>query len=527
MLKGYNFIGFERSGQSTQTIKVYSTLEQRYLNDTFYPATDAEIELAVQKAKSAFTALKEISNEQRAAFLEAIAAEIEANAEENISKALVETALPKGRLEGETGRTTGQLRFFAKIVREGSYQNCIIDLAQPERSPLPKPGLRTINVPLGPVVVFAASNFPFAFSTAGGDTASALAAGCPVIVKAHPAHLGTNELISACILRAAEKCNMPNGVFSSLNGEGAELGAKLAAHPGIKAIGFTGSRNAGLALSKIASEREVPIPVYAEMSSVNPVVILPELLAEKAEETAGKLAASISLGAGQFCTNPGLLFVLNDKNWDVFAQTLQQKLSDTAGQVMLNRGIAQHYYESKDKLRQSKSSETLLFAADEQESFKAAPGIFKVSLDDFLADKHLQNEVFGPTSIMVVCNSKSDLLDGLESLEGQLTATVFGTASELQNYRDLVAVLTEKAGRIIFNSAPTGVEVSYAMVHGGPFPATSDARSTSVGGAAINRFLRPVCFQDFPDDILPEGLKNENKQRILRKVDGIYNTKDI
>lgn len=527
MLKGTNFIGFERSAKGDKKTKVFSTLNKQELDQEFVTATDEEIDAAIAKAKSAFKQLKKISDIKRASFLEAIADEIEQHAEENIKMAMEESGLPEGRLKGETGRTVGQLRFFAQIVREGSYMQSIIDVAQPERQPLAKPGLRTRNLPLGPVAIFAASNFPFAFSTAGGDTASALAAGCPVILKAHPAHLGTNELISGCISRAAEKTNMPDGIFSSLNGDGAELGIKLAKHLGIKAIGFTGSRKAGLALAKIAAERETPIPVYAEMSSVNPVVILPGLLAESAQQTGEKIAGSITLGAGQFCTNPGLLFCIDNENTTAFISALENTLAKTAPQVMLNKGIAENFYELKNQMNNLAETETLVAEKDPKEEFKAAPALHKTSAKAFIKNKKMQQEVFGPSSLIVIAENKEDLNAALESLEGQLTATIFGKENELSAYAEVIDILTEKVGRIIFNNVPTGVEVSYAMVHGGPYPATTDARTTSVGGEAIKRFLRPVCFQDFPDEVLPDGLKDKNPDHILRKVDGKYNSESL
>ncbi len=527
MLKGYNFIGYEKSGAGNHTIQVFSTLEKKYLADTFFVATDDEINATIAKAKSAFKLMKQIPDENRALFLETIALEIERTAEENIEMAVLESGLPIGRLQGETGRTVGQLRLFAKIVREGTYMQSIIDTADSQRSPLPKPGLRTRSLPLGPVVVFAASNFPFAFSTAGGDTASALAAGCPVILKAHPSHLGTNNLITECIIRAAKKCDMPDGIFSSLNGEGAELGIKLVKHPDVKAVGFTGSRKAGMALVKTASEREVPIPVYAEMSSVNPVVILPELLSAKAKETAEKLAGSICLGAGQFCTNPGLIFLIKDNYTSEFIQSLKAALQNIAPQVMLNKDISENYYHLIDALNKNAHTQAIVNLKDTKSEFKAVPSLFQVSAKDFIIDKSLQQEVFGPTSLLVICENKQELISAIESTEGQLTATILATDHELPSHLDILDSLTEKAGRIIFNNMPTGVEVSYAMIHGGPYPATSDGRTTSVGGEAIKRFLRPVCFQDFPNSVLPEGLKNTNPNEMIRKVDGVYTSKNL
>lgn len=527
MFEGANFIGFERSAKGDKKIKVFSTVKRETLDGEFFAATDDEIDDAVAKAKDAFKQMKKIVDLDRAQFLEAIADEIEQHAEENIKMAMEESGLPEGRLKGETGRTVGQLRFFAQIIKEGSYTQSTIDTAEPDRKPVAKPGMRTRNMPLGPVAIFAASNFPFAFSTAGGDTVSALAAGCPVIVKAHPAHLGTNELISACISRAAKRTNMPDGIFSSLNGDGPELGIKLAKHPGIKAIGFTGSRKAGLALAKIAIERETPIPVYAEMSSVNPVVILPGLLIAHAQQTAEKIAGSITLGAGQFCTNPGLLFCINDENTSSFISMLQKALACTAPQVMLNKGIAENFYSLKKEMNHQGEMETLVLEEDPKEEFKAAPALHKTSAKAFIKNKKMQQEIFGPSSIVVVAENKDELIAALESLEGQLTATIFANENELSPYTEVMDVLTEKVGRIIFNNVPTGVEVSYAMIHGGPYPATTDARSTSVGGEAIKRFLRPVCFQGFPNDVLPNGLKDENPNHILRKVDGKYNTESL
>jgi NADP-dependent aldehyde dehydrogenase len=375
-------------------------------------------------------------------------------------------------------------------------------------------------LPIGPVAVFAASNFPFAFSTAGGDTASALAAGCPVIVKAHSSHLGTNELVANAIIKAAQRCNMPDGVFSSLVGEGSVLGQSLAKHPVIKAVGFTGSFRAGMALFKTANERNTPIPVYAEMSSINPILILPDKLEEDINKTAAMVAGSITLGVGQFCTNPGLLFLLYNATSKQFIEELVNLLKATPASTMLNQTICKSYYSGMQLLRKEKGVTALLDATDGSSMYKASASLMQVSAKDFTGNKALQNEVFGPSSLIILCDTPDELLKAVSALHGQLTGTVIGTEKDAETFTEHISMLTERVGRLVFNGVPTGVEVSYAMVHGGPFPATTDARSTSVGADAIKRFVRPVCFQDCPSSFLPQSLKNENASGIMRKVNG-------
>jgi 2,5-dioxopentanoate dehydrogenase len=523
MFSGHNHIGFTISAEGDQKITVFSTLQQNFLPEEFTLATDTEIEDALSKAKAAFDTYKKTSAEVRAIFLETIAEEIINIGDALIQRAMLETGLPEARLVGERGRTVNQLKLFASLLREGSWVEAVIDPAQPDRKPLPRADLRKMLFPVGPVVVFGASNFPFAFSTAGGDTASALAAGCPVIVKAHNSHLGTNELVANAITAAAIKCGMPDGVFSSLVGEGAKLGQTLAKHPVVKAIGFTGSFKAGTALYKTAvNDRETPIPVYAEMSSINPVVVLPQKLREDSDTVATQLTGSITLGVGQFCTNPGLLFVIDSDETKQFVQKLASQLASVPEAVMLNKTICESYYTGREQLVDQKGVKQLIFGEDKSSSFKGSPALLEVNANDFIANADLQNEVFGPASLVVICNNESELFEAIQSLHGQLTGTVFGTAHDIKTYSETIDVLAEKVGRIIYNSVPTGVEVCHAMVHGGPYPATTDGRTTSVGAEAIKRFVRPVCYQDCPEEALPDALKDANPLGIMRKVDGRY-----
>jgi 2,5-dioxopentanoate dehydrogenase len=382
--------------------------------------------------------------------------------------------------------------------------------------------------PIGPVAVFAASNFPLAFSTAGGDTASALAAGCPVIVKAHSAHLGTNELVASAIIAAAQKCKMPDGVFSSLIGEGAQLGQKLVKHPGIKAVGFTGSFRGGMALLKAAvNEREEPIPVYAEMSSINPVLVLPNKIKQDVDGVASQLSASITLGVGQFCTNPGLVYVLKDANTETFIQKLAQALQQVLPATMLNQTICGAYYKERQQLLSTQNVETVWTGDEGKEDYKAGASLAKTTAKNFNENSSLQNEVFGPSSLVVVCEDENELRSALQSLHGQLTGTVIGTPDDFKKFQSCVEILVSKVGRVIYNGVPTGVEVCNAMMHGGPFPSTTFAHFTSVGTEAVKRFLRPVCYQDCLQEFLPDALKNENPLHIMRKVNGEFTREKI
>ncbi|HEV3224996.1 MAG TPA: aldehyde dehydrogenase (NADP(+)) [Puia sp.] len=528
MLKGYNIIGDTEIAEGEDYLQAFSPTHQKNLPEKFIIATEKELETAVTKSVFAFDSYKNKSAQERAIFLEAIAEEIDNIGNELIDRAKLETGLTEQRLTGERGRTTGQLKLFAELLREGSWVEAVIDEALPNRKPFPRSDLRKMNIAIGPVAVFGASNFPFAFSTAGGDTASALAAGNPVIVKAHPSHLGTNELMGTAIKIAAEKCNMPDGVFSFVIGDGSKTGLQLVKNPGIKAVGFTGSYRAGMAIYKTATnEREIPIPVFAEMSSINPVLLLPAKLKQDADALVIQLAGSISLGVGQFCTNPGLLFLIADENFDGFTTKLKEALTAIPEAPMLNQGICNSYYMNRQVMAKHKGVTVLYMGEDGSAVNKGSSALFQVNAKDFIQNQDLQNEVFGPASLIVKCEDERDLLKVLKSLHGQLTCTVFGDSADILKYAGCIEILTGKAGRLIFNGVPTGVEVSYAMVHGGPFPATTDARSTSVGADAIKRFLRPVCFQDCPQDLLPDALKNENPLGILRKINGRYTRESI
>lgn len=522
MLKGYNLIGFTESAEGDTFLQAFSPVKQTNLPENFPVATAAEVDKAVAKAVAAFDVYKALPPETKAVFLETIAEEITALGDALIQRAMLETGLPEARLTGERGRTTGQLKLFADLLREGSWVEAVIDEALPERKPLARSDLRKMMVPLGPVAVFGASNFPFAFSTAGGDTASALAAGNPVIVKAHPSHPGTNELVATAINTAAQKCHMPDGIFSFVIGESA-TGMQLVKHPGIKAVGFTGSFHAGMAIYKAAiDERQTPIPVYAEMSSINPVLILPQQLKEDPEKIATLLAGSITLGVGQFCTNPGLLFLIADENAESFIQLLAQKLMSLPTGIMLNKNICSSYYRNTLNVAQQTGVTTLLIGNDAVNEVKGSPALMQVNARDFINNPQLQDEMFGPASLIIKCHDKAELLQALQSLHGQLTGTVIGNLHDHQTFLTCIEALTYKVGRIVYNAVPTGVEVCHAMVHGGPFPATTDLRSTSVGADAIKRFVRPLCLQDCPQEFLPDALKNENPLNIMRKINGRY-----
>lgn len=523
MLKGFNLVGNRESSKGEKTLQAFSPVQQSSLPEKFAVATEEEVNEAAGMAEKAFAVYSKGTAEQKAVFLETIADEIMALGDELIKRAMLESGLPEARLTGERGRTTGQLKLFASLLREGSWVEAVIDEAMPERQPLPRADLRKMLVPIGPVAVFGASNFPFAFSTAGGDTASALAAGNPVIVKAHESHLGTNEMMATAIKNAVQKCNLPEGVFSFVIGEGPVTGLQLVKHPAIKAIGFTGSYKAGMAIYKAATlERAVPIPVYAEMSSINPVLLLPNQLKANVSTIAAQLAGSITLGVGQFCTNPGLIFLINDDATETFIHELKEKLSAIPAGVMLNKNVCSNYYAARNKAIKEDHVTVLHEGADESANTKGSPALLKVVAADFIANPNLQNEIFGPASLLIISNDKADLLKALENVHGQLTGTVMGNTSDYAAYADCINALSAKVGRLIYNGVPTGVEVCHAMVHGGPFPATTDARSTSVGADAIKRFVRPFCWQDCPQELLPIELKDGNPAGIMRKVNGVY-----
>jgi alpha-ketoglutaric semialdehyde dehydrogenase len=526
IITGKNFSGFATTASGTSTFQAANPSTSSLLPEVFYNATNDEIKTAAAKAAAAFTVYNQKSPAEKAAFLDAVADEIMALGDELINRASAESGLPAARLTGERGRTTGQLKMFAQLLREGSWVSASIDTAIPDRQPLPKPDLRRMMEAIGPVVVFGASNFPFAYSAAGGDTASALAAGCPVIVKAHPSHPGTDELVSQAIINAAKKTNMPDGVYSMVhcNNEGA---INLVTNPAIKAVGFTGSRKGGMAIFNAAVNRPEPIPVYAEMSAVNPIIILPGAVAANGAAIANGLTASVTLGVGQFCTNPGLIFMVDDTNAPSFLQTLSAAIEKTAPATMLSKGICSNYENGVARLKDNKAVSVLSNGgtAAATDKTEAIPYVFTVQQKDFIADESLAAEVFGPATTIVLCNNVDEIKDALKIIEGQLTATLHATDADAAVVSDIVALMKEKAGRLVFGGFPTGVEVADAMVHGGPFPATTDGRTTSVGTAAINRFVRPVAYQNFPQHLLPDTLKDSNPLHILRQVNGVF-TKD-
>jgi 2,5-dioxopentanoate dehydrogenase len=519
-IEGKQIIGFSSAAEGKETFRSANPATGVSLEYIFYKATESEVDKTALLAASAFQLYRKKSGKEKAEFLETISNEIKALGDELIQMCVTETALPKGRIEGERDRTVNQLALFAALLREGSWLDARIETAIPDRTPLPKADIRYMEIGLGPVVVFGASNFPLAFSVAGGDTASALAAGCPVIVKAHSAHPATGELVGKAIQKAAKKCNMPDGVFSLLHGDGTTVGIQLVKHPEVKAVGLTGSFKAGKALFDTAAKRQVPIPVYAEMGSTNPVFILPQAMKLRKEQIAQGFAASVTLGVGQFCTNPGLLIHEKSTGANEFTNQLEEFFSKTSGGVMLTQGIHQAYQKGISHHVGLEGIQQLASGTVSGEVNTACPILFRTDMDTFVKNPELAEEIFGPTSVVVEASSKSEILSIAKNLSGHLTATVHGTEEDLVSYKDLFDILEQKVGRVVINGFPTGVEVCHAMVHGGPFPSTTDGRSTSVGTAAIHRFTRPVSYQNMPDALLPDELKNLNPLAVWRLVNG-------
>jgi len=482
-------------------------------------ATPDDVDAACELAQAAFDPYRALAPEVRARFLEAIADRILGLGGALIERAMQETGLPLARLEGERTRTVNQLRLFARVVRDGYCHGATLDGALPDRVP-PRPDLRLRRIGLGPVAVFGASNFPLAFSVAGGDTASALAAGCPVVVKGHGAHPGTSELVGRAVQQAAIDTGMPEGVFALLFGEGRAIGQQLVSHPAIKAVGFTGSRAGGLALLRTAAARHEPIPVHAEMSSINPVFLLPGVLAGDSAPLALAYADSLTLGAGQFCTNPGLVLALEGADLDRFTAAAAAALQAKDGATMLTPGIHQAYQAGLARLDQMDGVSLLARGRAGAGACPAQPALYACCGDTFLAVRALADENFGPSAVLVRCRDFAQMRAIAERLEGQLTATIHMADGDADLARALLPTLERKAGRVLFNGFPTGVEVAHAMVHGGPFPATSDSRTTSVGAAAIERFLRPVCWQNAPAELLPPELADANPLHLARIVDG-------
>ena len=514
---GQQFIAGQRSSAGGTPLYSVDASTGDNLPYTFSQASEAEVDQAVEAAAAAFAEYRQLPPARRAEFLEAIAAELDELDDAFVAIVCRETALPPARIQGERGRTSGQMRLFAQVLRRGDYLGARIDRALPDRQPLPRVDLRQMRIGVGPVAVFGASNFPLAFSTAGGDTAAALAAGCPVVFKAHSGHMATADLVACAIVRAAERTGMPKGVFNMIFGGG--VGAALVKHPLIQAVGFTGSLKGGDALCRMAAERPQPIPVFAEMSSINPVIVLPGALAKRGDSIAAELAGSVCLGAGQFCTNPGLVVGLASPAFTGLLDDLGQRLDQQAGQTLLNAGGLRSYVSGLEHLAQHDGIRKL--AGQPQAGEQARAQLYQADARLLVeSDPVLQEEVFGPTTVAVEVRDDAELRAALLGLRGQLTATLIGEAEDFAAYAWLVPLLEEKVGRILINGYPTGVEVCDAMVHGGPYPATSDARGTSVGTLAIDRFLRPVCYQNYPQGLLPEALRDENPLGLRRLVDG-------
>lgn len=472
-----------------------------------------------ESAQEAFLFYKNLSGIEKGAFLETLAEILESHRAEIVPLAVKESNLPEGRINGELGRTTGQIKLFANLVKEGSWVEATVDPADPGRQPLPKADIRRMLTPLGPVVVFGASNFPLAFSTAGGDTISALAAGCPVIYKAHPAHPETSKKVAECIAEAITKSGLPSGIFTHIEG-GIDVGQALVKHPLAKAVGFTGSHAGGKALFDLAGQREEPIPVYAEMGSVNPIFCFPEKLEKNNDALAKAFISSLTLGVGQFCTNPGLIFVPKAQA-KAFENAIAEELNDIASAPMLHPGIAQAYYDSI-QFFQSREELRWVKVADPQHLINGSTALAEIQAADWIKDKVFQKEVFGAFAMMVVYETEEELLEIVKNLHGQLTITVWAEDAELKDQLFLLNLLEEKCGRLLFKGVPTGVEVGFAMQHGGPYPSTTAPNSTSVGAHAIKRFARPIALQDMPQELLPDALKDGNPLGIWRLVNGAY-----
>ena len=520
-LTGLSFLGSRRGAAHNTSFHGVNPQTGQALAPAYYSASLAEVDAAVQLASQAFVSFSQSSGKARAAFLRRAADGITTRQQELAERAHLETALPMSRLLGEAARTANQLRLFAALVEEGSWVQARIDPALPDRQPLPRPDIRSMLRPIGPVAVFGASNFPLAFSVAGGDTASALAAGCPVIVKAHPAHPGASEIAADILTQAAAAEGLHPGVFTLLFDAGIDVGSALVRHPLIRAVAFTGSLRGGRALMDMAAARPDPIPCFTEMSSGNPVFVLPSALRGDPVKLASALFGSFTLGAGQFCTKPGIVLVPGAPGDQAFLDALRTLVQSAPPATLLTDGIASTYAQATEV-----RSREIPLAASSPVSDASSPclvqtKIFTVCLEEFLSNEELAKEIFGPNTLLVHCDQPGDLLSAARSLEGHLTATILGDEQELADHRELIQLLEQKAGRIIFNAFPTGVEVTHAMVHGGPYPATSDPRFTSVGSMAIYRFARPVCFQGFPNALLPPELQNENPMQIARLWDGL------
>ncbi|MCF6265400.1 MAG: aldehyde dehydrogenase (NADP(+)) [Desulfuromusa sp.] len=512
-LTGQHLISANFHASSNETFRAVNPVTGEPLEGEFSEGGREDVAVAANLAEQDFADFRQTSGLKRAELLDTIADELLNLKNLIIKRANLETGLPLPRLEGELGRTVNQLKMFAQLVQEDAYKLLQIDQAIPERQPLPKPDLRLTQIPIGPVAIFGASNFPLAFSVAGGDTASALAAGCPVVVKGHPAHPGTSELAGRAIQQAVIKTGLPDGVFSMIQGSGHDVGTALVTHPQIKVVAFTGSQTGGRALFDLAAARSEPIPVFAEMGSVNPIFLLPQALKENGQILVQKYAESLTLGVGQFCTQPGLLFAVKGRDLDAFVQNVKNRLERMNPLPMLHVGIKQNYNDKLKRLTTIQGVNQVAGGASQSDiDCFALPALLFLTADDFLLNPHISEEVFGPSSVVVQCESQEQMLILAENLSGQLSATVHATLNEEDFCRRLFTVLEKKAGRLILNDFPTGVEVCRAMNHGGPYPASTDSRFSSVGTTAINRFLRPVCYQNFSNQLLPSELQDGRNQ---------------
>jgi len=515
-IQGKQFIQGQRSQQGQDELYSVDATTGETLA-TFYAATEQEANAACVAAAEAFQVFRQTTIEQRAQLLNTIADELDALDDGFIHKVMQETALPEGRIRGERARTSGQMRLFASVLARGDFLGARIDTALPDRAPLPRPDLRQAKLGVGPVAVFGASNFPLAFSTAGGDTASALAAGCSIVMKAHTGHMITAEYVAGAITVALEKCGLPGGVFNMLYGS--NIGGVVVRHPEIQAVGFTGSLRGGRAICDMAAARPQPIAVFAEMSSINPMLLLPEALQNRGTEIARQLTDSVVAGCGQFCTNPGMIIGIRSPQFSEFLQQMSENIANSPAQTMLNRGVLSSYQHGLQEL--SQHSGVTHLAGQPQQGTQAFPQLFRAEAELLLnGDPLLQEEVFGPVSVVIEVESHQQLKAALRAVRGQLTITLLAEDNDLVNFADLVPIIEQKAGRLLVNGYPTGVEVCDAMIHGGPYPATSDSRGTSVGTLAIERYLRPVCYQNYPQHLLPAALQDSNPLNIDRLVNG-------
>ena len=507
-----SLIGYSRGELGSETFQATNPATGENLITEYCSASEDEVKRACELAKLASLSMAALSGGDKAKFLRSLADRIEQSIEEIVVIMTAETGLPEARVRAETGRTQSQLLMFASLLEEGSWVDARIDRALPDRQPMPKPDLRAMLRPIGPVAVFCASNFPLAFSVAGGDSASAWAAGCPVIVKAHHAHPGTALLIGKLVVQSVQECGLPEGTFSLIFGSGRTIGQAIVKNPVVKAVGFTGSRSGGRALFDLAASRSEPIPVFAEMSSINPIFLLPDLGKDEMDKIAEGLQFSATMGVGQFCTNPGVVFYPDNEIGESFRISYLERMKGSDGGVMLHQGILESYHSGTRKMSEREGVEALT-SGDESlvpSGCGASPCVLGTKIERFLNDPELSNEIFGPATLLVSYSQKEDILNVAKQLEGQLTVSLFGNEDNLDEHENLLDILETKAGRLLFNQFPTGVEVCSSIVHGGPYPATTDSRSTSVGTGAILRFARPVCYQGFPDEFLPRELQEDN-----------------